>query len=63
MMLNCIWWWGSSSEYVYFVEYIWLPLLPGQLCPRVVIPVSVPSMGQIDIFENYQYYGWIFEII
>ena len=31
-----------------------LPLLPGSL-------VSVPSMGQIDLFENYKYWIRIYE--
>ena len=30
-----------------------LPLLPGPLCPGVVIPVKVPFIDQIDISANY----------
>ena len=32
-----------------------LPLLPGSLWPRVVVPISIPSMGQIDVLENDLY--------
>ena len=32
-----------------------LTLLPDPLWPRMVLPVGVPSMGQIDPFENYHY--------
>ena len=35
--------WSTSS----------LLLCPGPLCPSVVIFVSVPSMRQIDLFDNY----------
>ena len=37
--------WSTSS----------LPLLPGPLRPGVVVPVRVPSMGQIDLFKSYLY--------
>ena len=30
-----------------------LPLLPNPFRPGVVVPVRVPSMGQIDMFKNY----------
>ena len=30
-------------------------LFPGSLCPRVVIPVRVPSMGQIEVFKHLLY--------
>ena len=30
-----------------------LPLLPGPLWPRAVVPVRVSSIGQIYLFENY----------
>ena len=30
-----------------------LQLLPGPLCPGVVVPVRVPFMDQINPFENY----------
>ena len=29
-----------------------LPLLPGRLMPRLVVPVMFPSMGQREIFNN-----------
>ena len=29
------------------------PLLPGPLWPGMVVPIWVPSKGQIDLFENY----------
>ena len=32
-----------------------LPFLPAQLWPGVIVPVSVSSMRQIDLFENYKY--------
>ena len=32
-----------------------LALLPGQLWLRVVVSVRVPSVGQIDLFKNYQW--------
>ena len=31
------------------------PLLPGLLIPGVVVPVRVPSMGQIEIFNHLLY--------
>ena len=36
------------------VEYTLLLLLPGPLWPRVVVPVRVPSMGQIEVFNHVQ---------
>ena len=30
-----------------------LPILPGQLWPRVVVPVRISTMGQINLFKNY----------
>ena len=32
-----------------------LPLLWGSLWPKVVVPVSIPSIGQISQFKNYLY--------
>ena len=29
-----------------------VPLLPGSLWPRVVVPLSVPSMGQRELFKK-----------
>ena len=34
------------------VEYLSLPLLLGPLYPRVVVPVKVPSMGQVELFNH-----------
>ena len=33
----------------------WLLLLPGPLWPKVRVPIMVPSMSQIELFENYLY--------
>ena len=41
MTLNCSWWWGSNLE-----------LFPGLLWPGVVVPVRVPSMCQIELFDQ-----------
>ena len=30
-----------------------LPLFQGPFWPRVVVPIRVPSMSEIDLFENY----------
>ena len=30
-----------------------LLLLPGPLWARVVVPVGLPSLGKMDLFENY----------
>ena len=32
-----------------------LLLLPNPLWSRLIVPVRIPSMGQIDLFEKYQY--------
>ena len=32
-----------------------LPLLPGPLWPGVVVPVSVSSIGQIELFDHLRY--------
>ena len=32
-----------------------LLLHPGSLCPGVVVPVSVPSIGQIEILNHFLY--------
>ena len=32
-----------------------LPLLPGQLWSEMVVPVKLPSMGQINLFKDYLY--------
>ena len=33
----------------------YLPLLPGSLWSGGIVPISVLSIGQIDLFENYPY--------
>ena len=48
MTVNYSWWWGYS-----FADLESMLLLPVPLCPRVVIPIKVLFMGQIDLFENY----------
>ena len=37
------------------LEYPLITLLPDPLCRGVVLPVMVPCMGQIDLFENCSY--------
>ena len=32
-----------------------LPLIPNSYRPGVGVPVRVPFMGQIDMFNNYSY--------
>ena len=34
------------------VGYPFITLLLGPLCPRVVVPVCVPSRGQIELFNH-----------
>ena len=57
----CIWLWCASDSEVPVLEIwrVWftlsLPLLSGLLLPRLLVLVSVPFMGQIDLFENYLY--------
>ena len=33
----------------------WLPLFPGPFKLRMVVPVKVQFMSQIDLFKNYLY--------
>ena len=40
-----------------------LPLLPGPLWPGVVVPISVRSVGEIDLFRNYLYSVVILDVI
>ena len=40
--------WGVCSTYS-------LVLLPGPLSLGMVVPIGVPFMSQIDLFENYSY--------
>ena len=46
-----IWWRSSDPGALGNVEYLPLPLLQGQLGPAMVVPVSVPSMSQIELFN------------
>ena len=52
MTLNCIWLWGLSSVDLGMWSATSLPLLPGSLWPVVIIPVKVPSRGQIDLLGS-----------
>ena len=47
MTLNCI----SMKNFISS-----LPLLPGSLCPGVVVSVWVSSMDYVDLFKNYSYW-------
>ena len=52
MTLNCIWWWGIHfwrSEECGLLPSLQLLSVP--LNPRLVVPVRVRSMGQIDLFK------------
>ena len=40
-----------------------LPLFQGSFWPEVVFPVRVPSMRQIDLFENNLYLIEILDVI
>ena len=55
MKLNCILFWGSSSGDLERTEYSSLTLLPDLLWPGGVVSVRVPSMSQVDQFNNYLY--------
>ena len=49
------WWWDSSSGALGMWSSTLLLLLPGLLWPGTVVPVKVPSMGQIELFNHLQY--------
>ena len=51
LTLNYIWWWDFSSGDLEGTSS--LLLLPGSLFIRVVEPVKVSSMDQIDILKKY----------
>ena len=53
MILNCIWWWGSSSGGQGSVEYLYIPLLPSLLI--VVDPVGVKFISEIELFDQWLY--------
>ena len=52
MTLNCIWWWGSTSEVLESVEYSFISITPMSTLTQ---SGRVLSMGQIDLIENYSY--------
>ena len=52
---NIKWWWNYSSWAKRYVDYQLLPLLPWSLWAKVVVPIRVTSMCQIDLFENHSY--------
>ena len=55
MTQNFLWRRGSSSEDLGSVEYPFISLLPDPLWLRVVVPVRVSFIVQIDLFKNYSY--------
>ena len=44
-------WCGSSAWALGDISL--LPVIPVPLFPGMIVPVRVPSMSQIDLFENY----------
>ena len=48
-------WWSFSFEDLINMENYLLPLSQGTLWPGVQVIVSVPSMGEVDLFQNYSY--------
>ena len=52
MALNSIWLWGSSSEDLGSVEYLFIAIT---LRSTLTQSVRIPSMGQIDLFKNHLY--------
>ena len=53
--VNCIWWWGLCCRDLGSMKYPFIAILPDPLVSRVVAPVRVPSMGQIELFKSYLY--------
>ena len=53
MTLNCIWQWGSIPSALGNVEYLFIAITSGPLRPGVVVPDRVPSVGQIELFDNF----------
>ena len=51
--MRTIRWWGSNPGALRNVDYPLLLLLPSPLWHRMVVPVKVPSMGQIELFNHY----------
>ena len=56
MTFNYIWWRGSSSRDLWIL-WVWSAssLIPSLFWSRMIVRLRVPSMGQIDLFENYLY--------
>ena len=63
MMQNYIWWYGSSSGDLGVWSITLLLLLPGPLWPGEAVLISVPSLGLINLFQNYSYSIWILDAI
>ena len=61
--LNSIWWWEACSSLEECGINPLLPLLPVPLRSEEIVTVWIPSHGQINLFENYQYQNEIFEVI
>ena len=55
MTLNFIWLYDSSYGALDGVVTSLLPLLPGPLCPGLVVCIRVLFIGQIDLFKKYLY--------
>ena len=54
MTLNCIWWWGSSSQDLGSVEHSFIAITHWPTL-TMVIYVSDACMSQIGLFKNYSY--------
>ena len=52
MILNCIWWWGSSS--VAWTVTHSLQLLSGSLWPTVIMPVRLSFLDQVNLFKIFK---------
>ena len=55
--------WGAEYHFIsialssgaqWSLEYFSMPLLPGPLWPGVVVPVRVPFMVQLELFDHLQ---------
>ena len=52
-IVNCLWWWGSSSGDVEIVEYAFITITPMSTLTQSVGTCQVPFMGQTVLLENY----------
>ena len=52
--INCIWWWDSSSKDLRSEEYTFIVItsLTSLNWLGVLVPIRVPSIGQINLFAN-----------